>query len=108
MAIQQYVTKDFDWDPVTKTFTQEISVLSHIAFGKRVFQITRDNPNTPKGDLGICITNDKTGKTVAFIVTRQTYDASHEDVTSWELSPMPHHISENPKLNGVKVIIYND
>ncbi len=94
----QVYSKQFDWNPETKTFTSEMSQLG------KGFQLERIYPDAC--DVGFTMISLRTGYDVKFVETAR--DMIGEDLGGQWFEPTQDSLRRFPKMRGVKVLIIND
>lgn len=91
-------SKQFSYNKSTKTFSTEASTLGRgSSFMKHVWN--------DSADVGFGIESAKTGEVVLFTLSQEHRDREH-DITHWTFSV--YNPKRDPKLNGLKVIVFND
>ncbi len=97
--LRQFSVDKFLWNAESRMFSAELSDLG------------RDTPfhliYHDACDVGFVVRNDKTGQHVVFCVERQERD-SDGDLVAYHLCPSPESIRKYPKLQNVKMILFND
>ena len=91
-----YKVEQFEYNPVTKVYSQEASTLQT----NQVFGVLRS------GTHGITIRQDEW--TVEFLFTGADNDHSGEDIAVWNFSPTMDAVRKHPILAGTSVVIFND
>lgn len=93
-----YLSSQFDYNPDTKVFSQEVSLL----FTKMVHGIL------PNNTVGITITDHTTAIDANFVLVHTDKDQSGEDIFGWHYRPSMESVQNNPALAYTKVLIIND
>lgn len=88
----------FTWNSKDKTLVSELSDIGFQAF-ERVY------PDAC--DCGLTIVNSDKGTSAVFYLSKEDRD-KEGDLRFYELLPTPESIRKYPKLQGVKVILFND
>lgn len=92
-----YQSDSFDYDPQTRVFSQDASMLEH-TFKPMFHQVYQDAI-----DDGLAIVSSRTGRKVSYVVTNIKRNAD-QDILFWELSPIQ---SDVRIAQGTTVIIFN-
>lgn len=90
----------FDYDAKSKTFSAEISMIE--ANNLKVFGMLYDDAI----DTGFVMMSAKTDRLAEFFM-EETIKNVDGDITHWVFKPMQSSVRRNPKLAGVKVIVWN-
>jgi hypothetical protein len=96
-----YFMHQFDKDG--KTFSQEVSTLSHRGAGAAAVIGQLAN-----GTQGITITDPDKGETYTFVFYCVDKDASGEDTYGWRCVVTMDTVTKYPHMQGTRVLIFNN
>ena len=91
-------THKFFWDKERRAFSADVSDLDGADLFQRIYN--------DACDCGFALHNPKTGNTIRFCLFEEhNVDG---DITHWTFGPIYEDIRKNQKVDGLRVIVFND
>ncbi len=96
----QINSRAFSWNPATREFSAEAAELDHAGheYAGRLY--------ADAADQGFVMISAKTGETIEFAL--KDIQRNNGEIVYWEFEPTWADKFYNPKLRGVRAVVFND
>lgn len=97
-----FSTKQFNYDPATRTFMADMSTLDE-GGKKQVF----GHVYSDACDCGMYLVSHRTGEKVPFVLDESWNVHGGGDHHTWRLNIEPEYAHDHPHCAGLKILIFN-
>ena len=99
MNIRKVPSEQFTWVPSEGLFSAEISQFAQA--GQSFFGPVADN------GMGMSMVSNRTGEEIHFRIYHVEW-SKEQELLAWHLKPCDSDVKRNPKIQNLRVVIYND